>query len=888
MNPKRLVYTITILLFLVEICYSQAGKVSGRVLDKDSQKPIPFANVFINNSSIGTVTDTSGIFIFTNLNQPAVYEIVVSFVGYESVTLKISVTDFEVKVGTILLQDSDVSLDTITVSSKKDKKWERNYKRFRIAFLGINEFAKACTILNPWVINFSEDEKDKGLIAFSDSPIEIENRMLGYKVFFYLNEFKSIEENYLILGNTRFDELAFTNQSELASWKENRKKAYQLSLQHLFKAMVEQRIYQQGFSLYKVTSTDLYSNTWVDTLKVITPTPQSGIYKISFKVSIEILYRKSNAQRSSISAGWIELKKDFILVNREGYEINPTGVITSGKLNDSRIANLLPIDYKPDDSNESSRSIQENAIPLTKLIERCYIHTDKPYYYPGETLWYKGYINYAEPPMRESLSRTMYVEFIDAKRKSVVLSQIVRIDSGIFSGDFVVPDTLRANVYYLRAYTNLNRNFGDDKLYAKPIPILYLMDRADPSQSRYQGKKHEKLSISTDKQEYKLRDKIILNLQTYSGQLPISANLSVSVTDAEQVIPIEEERDIVSSFLISEIPEVKSSNQVYPIEYGIELSGQFLNDSGKPKKAILNIIQIVPRNLFQVESNHRGFFEVRDLNFSDSSFFTYKPEVKSSKPSGKVTLLPRSIPKIELPEQKANLKVLLTDSLQREVRYDSLLKDTKLLNEVVVKGRKINTPIQVGTTSVYVIEGSEIKAGNIFINLMQVPRLRVVMGEGRIYFIGRAALIDGGPDLAVYVDGILRTDPATSVDALNSVNPNSILFVTVSGGAISVTTKPVWWDDSPKFQLLKLKGYSSGRKFQSIDYSDSIASNSMNKDIRSTIYWNPNVVTSKDLGQSTLSFYSADLPGRYRIVVEGVTEEGSPIRSESYIKIDDE
>jgi hypothetical protein len=607
---------------------------------------------------------------------------------------------------------------------------------------------------------------------------------------------------------------------------------------------------------------------------------------ISFNGPIEIVFRKSNGQR--ISAGWIELKKDFILVNREGFEINPTGVVTSGKLNDSRIANLLPIDYKPEDSNESSRNIQGNAIPLTNLIERCYIHTDKPYYYPGETLWYKGYINYAEPPMRESLSRTMYVEFIDAKRKSVVLSQIARIDSGTFIGDFIVPDTLKANVYYLRVYTNLNRNFGDDKLYVKPIPILYLKDRPDPTQTNYQEKKHEQLSISTDKQEYKLRDKITLNVQTNSGQLPISANLSVSVTDAEQVVPIEVERDIVSSYPILEIPEIKSSNQVYPIEYGIDLSGQFFNNVGKPKKAILNIIQIEPRNLFQVETNYRGLFAVRDLNFSDSSLFTYKPEVKSSKPSGKVVLINKSIPKIELPEQKVNFKLLLTDSLQREVKYDSLLKDSKMLGEVVVKGKKVSVPIQVGTSSVHVIEGSEIKAGNIFLNLMRIPRLRVILGEGSIAWIGGAYSNTGGVPLAVFVDGVMRTDPATPVDALNSVNPNSILFVTVSSGAISVTTKPVWWDDSPKFQIIKLNGYSVPNKFQNIDYSDSIAIKGGNKDIRSTIYWNPKVVTVKGMGESTVSFYSADLPGRYRIVVEGVTEDGNPVRAESYITIDDE
>lgn len=884
---KEIVFIIFLL--LTQISFGQNGKVSGRVVDKKTEKPIAFANVFINNSSVGTVTDATGAFTIANLNQPAVFEVVISFVGYESAKFKISVTDFEVKLGTIFLKDSDASLNEVTIHSKKDTKWEKKLKRFKKAFLGGNEFSKGCIILNPWVINFSEDEKDKALVASSDSPIEIENKMLGYKVLFYLTEFKSKGEDYLILGNTRFDELHSANQKEQVKWENNRKKAYHLSLQHLFKSMIDQRIYHEGFSLNKVTSAGLSSDTPYDTLTLVSPTSQPGVYMISFKGPIEVVYEKRGVLNTSATSGWIELKKDFILVNREGFEINPTGVVTFGEFNDARVASLLPINYQPE--NLKRNQIKENTFPIMSLIEKIYIHTDKPYYYPGETLWFKGYMNYTERTLRVSLSKPLYIELIEPRKKKIVLSQIVKIDSGVFSGDFVIPDTLKADTYYLRAYTNLNRNFGDDRLYTKPIPVLFFMDRVDPYQNNlYNQKKSNELSIATNKREYKPREKIVLTLQTLSEGDPISANLSVSVTDAEQIIPVTEESDIVGSYPIDEMPEPRNANQVFQIEYGINFSGQFFNDSGKPKKNTLNIIQIDSKNLFQVETDDLGIFTLKDLNFSDTSLFAFKPEVKSSKPSGKVVLLNRNIPSINLPEQKIKLKILRTDSLQRVVKYDSLGKDSKLLNEVVVKGKKINTPIQVGSSSVYVIEGSEIKGGNIFNNLVQIPRLRVILGEGRIFFIERLSPNgDTGPEPDVYIDGILRTNPGTSaIDALYSVNTNSILYVTVSDGAISITTKPIWWDDRPKFQVIKLKGYSVPSEFKNIDYSDSAKSKNSARDVRSTIYWNPFVITSTQSGKSTLSFYSADLLGRYRIVVEGVTKEGNPVRSESYIKVDDE
>ncbi len=526
-KPKKLVGAIATWLSIAVVCYSQTGKVSGKVMDRDTQTPIPFASVFINNTTIHTVTDKLGEFVLVDIDQPAVYEVVVSLAGYESIKQKISLTDFEVKLGAILLDRSKDSDNVPIAKAKRDAKWERSYKRFKETFLGMNDFSKACKILNPWVINFSEDKNDKGLIAYADMPIEIENRRLGYKVFVYLHGFRVVKENYVTPDHARFEELPFANQNELNSWKESREKEYQFSLQHLFKAMIEHRVYQEGFSIHKVSAMGLSSNAWVDTLKLITPTPQPGIYMIAFKGTIEIVYRSRNTQQSTVPIGWIELKKDFILVNREGFEINPTGIITSGKLNDSRIAHLLPMNYKPEHS-DNYRSESENAVPVAKLLEKCYVHTDKPYYYPGETIWFKGYINYVDTLWRQSLSRTLHIEFIDPKRKSIVLSKILKIDSGLFHGDFEIPDTLKANTYYLRAYTNLNRNFGDENLYVKPVPILYLMDRPDPSQYSYQQKKHEQIAIQTDKQSYALRDKVTLILQTSNGQKPISASRCIT------------------------------------------------------------------------------------------------------------------------------------------------------------------------------------------------------------------------------------------------------------------------------------------------------------------------------------------------------------------------
>ncbi|MFN8889747.1 MAG: carboxypeptidase-like regulatory domain-containing protein, partial [Cyclobacteriaceae bacterium] len=106
MTSKNFFSTIAALLLIGFVCSGQTGKVSGRVRDRDTQSPISLANVFINHSTIHALTNAAGEFSLSNIDQPAVYEVVVSFAGYESTKLKISLTDFEVKLGTIFLDRS--------------------------------------------------------------------------------------------------------------------------------------------------------------------------------------------------------------------------------------------------------------------------------------------------------------------------------------------------------------------------------------------------------------------------------------------------------------------------------------------------------------------------------------------------------------------------------------------------------------------------------------------------------------------------------------------------------------------------------------------------------------------------------------------------------------
>ena len=62
--------------------FAQNGIIKGKITDKASNEPIPFANVLLIGTDNGTTTDENGAYEIGGL-APGLYSIRVSFVGYE-------------------------------------------------------------------------------------------------------------------------------------------------------------------------------------------------------------------------------------------------------------------------------------------------------------------------------------------------------------------------------------------------------------------------------------------------------------------------------------------------------------------------------------------------------------------------------------------------------------------------------------------------------------------------------------------------------------------------------------------------------------------------------------------------------------------------------------
>ncbi len=114
-------------LFIIVFAVSQIiaaqnkGTVKGLLTDKETNnEPLPFANVLIKGTTIGTTTDFDGNYI---LKVPAgTHKIEFSFLGYKTIVKEITVKEGEtVTINQVMSAEEGVSLDEVVVKSSTSK-----------------------------------------------------------------------------------------------------------------------------------------------------------------------------------------------------------------------------------------------------------------------------------------------------------------------------------------------------------------------------------------------------------------------------------------------------------------------------------------------------------------------------------------------------------------------------------------------------------------------------------------------------------------------------------------------------------------------------------------------------------------------------------------------
>ena len=243
------VIAFILLILLNNALRAQVKSIRGVVINEETKQPLSKASVYINNTSLGTVSDESGRFAL--VTNPGNYELVISSIGFETkkMIVKLGTDDLSINIS---LRDKSVELDTVIVTPFEPDGWSRWGDLFKENFIGNSRNAKKCRIRNPEVLGFRVIDNRQKLKVVAREPLQIENYALGYMIQFDLDEFtldfrtKSVSFH----GFSFFKEILAKDLKQSGLWIVKRNKSYAGSLNHFLYSLYENKLNQEGFGIY--------------------------------------------------------------------------------------------------------------------------------------------------------------------------------------------------------------------------------------------------------------------------------------------------------------------------------------------------------------------------------------------------------------------------------------------------------------------------------------------------------------------------------------------------------------------------------------------------------------------------------------------------------------
>ena len=344
---KKLIF---FLLFLPVAAMGQY-RITGKVVDIVTKKPVANASVFLSNASAGAKTNDDGTFTINNV-RGGQYTLIVSIIGYATYSQSILVNK------DIALPEMDIAQQSIVLKEVRigpDPHWERHYEEFKRDFLGNGDNAKDCTILNPHVLDF--DAVKDSLTATAQDFLIIENKALGYRIKYMLSAFDhDYMSGKLYFAGAAFFEDLKGSERQIKKWHERRLKTYLGSDMHFLRSVIANRVKEEGFKverLIRKPNPDYGKGPGAKYIETLVTTPlgrgeytkltdQKDEYALEFKDFLYVIYDNSPLAGSTIN---IDAADAFF--DNNGIILNPESVTMEGSWGESRMPEMLPVDYEP-------------------------------------------------------------------------------------------------------------------------------------------------------------------------------------------------------------------------------------------------------------------------------------------------------------------------------------------------------------------------------------------------------------------------------------------------------------------------------------------------------------------------------------------------------------
>ena len=359
--------------------------------------------------------------------------------------------------------------------------------------------------------------------------------------------------------------------------------------------------------------------------------------------------------------------------------------------------------------------------------------------------------------------------------------------------------------------------------------------------------------------------------------------------------------------------------QIYPAETEtMKLTGRVYSSSSTklPNDLLLNLIisgkDSSKRMLFLPVAKD-GSFEDKTVSYFDTARIFYAINGKGGQNSPSVVHFENGLYKQEFKSilvdggdfkrnwndsmAKAKLNLILLEQEKQKKLMASLT-----LKEVVVKA-KVKTPIQIldekyargifsgGDGFAFDLSTDPSAVGSIdVLSYLQakVPGLSISVSGMQASASWRGSKTD-----------FFLNEMNTQIESIQSLPINDIAYIKAmrppffgsigggSGGAVAVYTKKGKSNNdvninSKGMEYVVLGGYSVFKEFYSPNYEK--PAENFEEDNRTTLYWNPYVLTNKKNPRIRLEFFNNDLSKKLQVVLEGMNANGKLARVVKYIE----
>src|SRR6187431_3353187 len=162
--------SVLFLLFFLFIqnSFSQQFYIRGRVTDGETQLPLKGASVYINNTTIGSVTDDKGDFELGPF-QPGRYEVVASYVGYDALLYSAEIKTSGLRITFKLEKKEEVLREVLVFSAELRKHYLDIFKKYVI---GLSVAADHCQVKNIEEVQFASGDTKDEIQAYTEKALQ--------------------------------------------------------------------------------------------------------------------------------------------------------------------------------------------------------------------------------------------------------------------------------------------------------------------------------------------------------------------------------------------------------------------------------------------------------------------------------------------------------------------------------------------------------------------------------------------------------------------------------------------------------------------------------------------------------------------------------------------